>query len=55
MDLTGLWDGDKLYDLEADPGETTNLIASPEHQKIVQQMENTLYAKLAESGAWRSR
>ena len=46
----GLWDSDELYDLEADPGETTNLIASPEHQKIVREMENELYAKMDASG-----
>ena len=46
----GLWDSDELYDLEADPGETTNLIASPEHQKIVREMETELYAKMDASG-----
>lgn len=46
----GLWDSDELYDLESDPGETTNLIASPEHQKIVREMENELYAQMEASG-----
>jgi N-acetylglucosamine-6-sulfatase len=46
----GLWDSDELYDLEADPGETANLIASPNHQKIIREMETELYAKMDESG-----
>ena len=46
----GLWDTDELYDIQADPHETTNLIASKPHQQIVREMEDALYAKLAESG-----
>jgi len=46
----GLWDTDELYDIQADPHETTNLIASEPHQQIVREMEDALYAKLAESG-----
>jgi N-acetylglucosamine-6-sulfatase len=46
----GLWDTDELYDIQADPDETENLIASPDHQKVIREMEDMLYAKLAESG-----
>jgi N-acetylglucosamine-6-sulfatase len=49
----GLWDTDELYDIQADPGETNNLIASDEHQQIVREMENTLYHKLAEVDGMR--
>jgi choline-sulfatase len=34
----------ELFDLEADPQETTNLAASPAHQEIVAQMERALRA-----------
>jgi len=47
----GLWDTDELYDLLQDPGETVNLIESPEHRPIVQQMERRLYEIMAERGA----
>ena len=47
----GLWDTDELYDIQADPGETTNLIASRPHQQIAAEMENELYTKLAETGS----
>ena len=46
----GLWDVDELYDLKADPGETKNLIADSEFQKIAREMENRLYAMLGEEG-----
>ena len=46
----GLWDSDELYDLEADPGETTNLIASEAHQQTVREMEHELYAQLDRVG-----
>ena len=45
----GLWDTDELYDIQTDPGEMNNLIASEEHQQIIREMENTLYARLAEA------
>lgn len=46
----GLWDTDELYDLQEDPGEINNLIDSPEHQKIVKEMENRLYAMMDDAG-----
>ena len=46
----GLWDVDELYDLTTDPGETNNLIASPEYASVVKEMENKLYAMLGEAG-----
>ncbi len=46
----GLWDTDELYDLQEDPEESVNLIAEPEHRKLVAEMEDTLYAMLAEEG-----
>lgn len=46
----GIWDTDELYDIQNDPRETTNLIASPEHEQIAEEMETKLYTLLEESG-----
>ncbi len=46
----GLWDVDELYDLNADPGETKNLINDPDFAPIAKDMENRLYAMLGEAG-----
>jgi len=46
----GLWDTDELYDIQADPNETKNLITDPEFKKIAREMENKLYAMLADEG-----
>jgi N-acetylglucosamine-6-sulfatase len=46
----GLWDTDELYDLQADPGETRNLITDPELEGVVSEMEDRLYAMLGEEG-----
>ncbi len=46
----GLWDTDELYDLKADPGETRNLIHEPKFAEIAKEMEDRLYAMLADSG-----
>lgn len=46
----GLWDTDELYDLQADPEESVNLINDPQHKKTVQEMEDKLYAMLGEEG-----
>jgi N-acetylglucosamine-6-sulfatase len=46
----GLWDADELYDLKADPGETKNLIADPQYEDVVEEMEERLYSLLSEEG-----
>ncbi len=46
----GLWDVDELYDLQADPLETKNLINDPQYKTVVQEMENRLYEMLGEKG-----
>lgn len=46
----GLWDTDELYDLQADPGETENLIHRQEFKKIATEMENRLYSLLGDAG-----
>jgi len=48
--VQGLWDIDELYDLQNDPGETRNLIFSPEHATIVRDMNTRLFALLRETG-----
>ena len=45
----GVWDTDELFDLTADPHETRNLIAAPEHQQTVAELRETLFALLAET------
>ncbi|MBN2813600.1 MAG: sulfatase [Bacteroidales bacterium] len=39
----GVWDTNEFYDLQDDPAETRNLIALPEHQQIIRQMNKALY------------
>jgi N-acetylglucosamine-6-sulfatase len=46
----GLWDADELYDLREDPGETNNLLYDPEHRSRARELENKLYAMMAELG-----
>lgn len=46
----GLWDVDELYDLQADPGETTNLLHHPEHEDVAREMENRLYRMMNDLG-----
>ena len=46
----GLWDTDELYDLQADPGETVNLIDRPEFKTTARKMEDRLYQMLGEKG-----
>ncbi|HRE80700.1 MAG TPA: sulfatase [Opitutaceae bacterium] len=46
----GLWDADELYDLQADPEESRNLIFSPEHRGVARQMESKLYELMESEG-----
>jgi N-acetylglucosamine-6-sulfatase len=46
----GVWDVQELYDLEADPGERTNLIDAKEHQPRVKEMRERLWDLLEKSG-----
>lgn len=45
----GVWDVDELYDLQEDPLETKNLIASPDHRPVVQRMNKRLFEILRET------
>ena len=46
----GLWDSDELYDLQADPGETRNLLHEAEHAQTAKGMEASLYKMMADLG-----
>jgi N-acetylglucosamine-6-sulfatase len=46
----GVWDMDELYDLQDDPAELHNLIYSPAHQQIAQQLRARLFAVLEKTG-----
>lgn len=46
----GLWDTDELFDIQADPLEQDNLIHSPDYEKTKRQMQDRLYAMMAELG-----
>jgi N-acetylglucosamine-6-sulfatase len=46
----GLWDTDELYDLQADPLETRNLIRDSGHQTVVTKMNAQLFETLAATG-----
>jgi len=46
----GLWDVDELFDLQEDPLESRNLIASTEHREIVAEMNRRLFEILEETG-----
>jgi N-acetylglucosamine-6-sulfatase len=46
----GLWDVDELYDLEADPLESRNLITSAQHRKLAEEMNRRLFEVLAATG-----
>lgn len=46
QDQSNSWDTDELYDIKADPHETTNLIRAPEHQQRVRTMRQQLHDQL---------
>lgn len=48
----GVWDIDELYDLEADPGETRNLVFSPGHTEILADLDRRLIRQLETSGGF---
>jgi N-acetylglucosamine-6-sulfatase len=39
----GIWDTNEFYDLQTDPYEMNNLIASPEHQAIIEELTTDIY------------
>jgi N-acetylglucosamine-6-sulfatase len=46
----GLWDLDELYDIQADPRETTNLVLSPDHQEVLRRLKAQLFDTLEQTG-----
>ncbi|MEO6525755.1 MAG: sulfatase [Gemmatimonadaceae bacterium] len=46
----GLWDQDALFDLQSDPAEANNLIASAPHQQLAAQLRARLFATMKETG-----
>ena len=46
----GLWDTDELFDIQADPQEQNNLIHKPVYEKTKKEMQDRLYAMMAELG-----
>ena len=44
----GVWDTEELFDLQADPGETRNLIDDPAHLEVKVHLRRALYASLAD-------
>ena len=46
----GIWDTNEFYDLQEDPYETNNLIASPEHQERIKAMAGDIYDWLDQTG-----
>ena len=45
----GIWDTDELYDLQVDPAEMNNLIRSPQHRSIVNQLNRELFDALEQT------
>ncbi len=39
----GIWDTNEFYDLQEDPDEMNNLIASPEHQELIKELAGDIY------------
>ena len=46
----GIWDTNEFYDLKEDPNETHNLIAAPELQDTIKQLDHDLYDWLESTG-----
>jgi hypothetical protein len=46
----GIWDTNEFYDLQEDPSEMNNLIASPEHQAMIEQLTGEIYDWLESTG-----
>lgn len=46
----GVWDTNEFFDLQEDPAETVNLIASPEYQEIIKSLNHELYNWLEGTG-----
>jgi N-acetylglucosamine-6-sulfatase len=46
----GIWDTDELYDLQADPLETRNLIRDPAHKETVARLNKELFDTLEATG-----
>lgn len=46
----GIWDTNEFYDLQEDPNEMNNLIASPEHQEKIKELAGEIYDWLESTG-----
>jgi N-acetylglucosamine-6-sulfatase len=46
----GIWDTNEFYDLQEDPHEMNNLIASPEHQAKIEELTGEIYDWLESTG-----
>jgi N-acetylglucosamine-6-sulfatase len=46
----GIWDTNEFYDLQEDPDEMNNLIASPKHQVMIEQLTGEIYDWLESTG-----
>ncbi len=53
--VAALFDGDELYDLEADPYEMRNLVNSPEHREVKAEMRGRIIEHIESSGDRRGR
>lgn len=53
--VAALYDGDELYDLDADPYEMNNLIDSPSHRDVRQEMRRRIVEHIDRTGDRRAR